>query len=64
MDPRPYFLSSTEVVAINVGTTVADAVNERSLNLELFESVDRFTLDLYSAVQDFYLQGREKQVGE
>ena len=64
MDPRPYFLSSTEVVAINVGTTVADAVNERSLNLELFESVDRFTLDLYSAVQDFYLQGREKQVAE
>ena len=64
MDPKPYFLSSTEVVAINVGTTVADAVNERSLNLELFESVDRFTLDLYSAVQDFYLQGREKQVAE
>ena len=64
MDPRPHFLSTTEVVVIDVGTTVADAVNERSLNIELFESVDRFTLDLYSAVQDFYLQGREKQVAD
>ena len=64
MDPRQYFLSPTELAAINAGTTVTNAVNERSLNLELFESVDRFSLDLYSAVQDFYLQNREKQVAE
>ena len=64
MDPRSYFLSPTEIVATDAGTTGTDAVNERSLNLELFESVNRFSLDLYSAVQDFYLQNRERQVAE
>ena len=64
MDPKPYFLSPTEVAAVNTGITVTNAVNERSLNLELFESVDRFSLDLYSAVQDFYLQNRERQIAD
>ncbi len=64
MDPKSYFLSPTEIVATDAGTTGTDAINERSLNLELFESVNRFSLDLYSAVQDFYLQNRERQVAE
>jgi phospholipid-binding lipoprotein MlaA len=64
MDPKQYLLSGTENLAISTGTTVASAVNERSLNLELFEQVDRFSLDLYSAAQDFYLQRREQQIGE
>ena len=62
MDPTQYFLSATEITAIGTGTTGTGAVNLRSLNLELFESVDRFSLDLYSAVQDFYLQSREQEV--
>jgi phospholipid-binding lipoprotein MlaA len=64
MDPKTYFLSAVEVTATDAGTVVTNAVNERSLNLELFESVDRYSLDMYSAVQDFYLQNRERQIAE
>ena len=64
MDPKQYILSGTHNFAISSGTTVSNAVNERSLNLELFEQVDRFSLDLYSAAQDFYLQRREQQIEE
>ncbi len=64
MDPKIYFLSTVEVMATDTGTLVSSAVNERSLNLELFESVDRYSLDMYSAVQDFYLQNRERQIAE
>ncbi len=64
MDPKTYFLSTVEVTATDAGTMVTNAVNERSLNLELFESVDRYSLDMYSAVQDFYMQNRERQIAE
>ena len=64
MDPKTYFLSTVEVTATDTGALLTSAVNERSLNLELFESVDRFSLDMYSAVQDFYLQNRERQIAE
>jgi phospholipid-binding lipoprotein MlaA len=64
MDPKQYLLSGTENFAISTGTTVGAALNERSLNLELFEQVDRFSLDLYSAAQDFYLQHREQLIEE
>ena len=64
MDPKQYVLSGTENFAISTGTTAGSAVNERALNLELFEQVDRFSLDLYSAAQDFYLQRREQQIEE
>ena len=64
MNPTQYVLPNTETAAIGSGTTLTNVVNERSLNLEFFESVDRFSLDLYSAVQDFYLQNRERQIAE
>ena len=64
MDPKTYLLSTVEVTATDAGTVLTNAVNERSLNLELFESVDRYSLDMYSAVQDFYLQNRERQIAE
>jgi phospholipid-binding lipoprotein MlaA len=64
MNPMNYLLSSTEQLAIESGTTTGRLVNFRSLHLELFEDVDRFALDLYSAVQDFYLQKREQEVAE
>lgn len=64
MDPKQYLLSGTKNFAISTGTTVVSAVNDRSLNLELFEQVDRFSLDLYSAAQDFYLQRREQLIAE
>ncbi len=64
LNPMNYLLSATQVIAIRGGTTAANAVNYRSLNLELFEDVDRFALDLYGAVQDAYLQRRKREVAE
>jgi phospholipid-binding lipoprotein MlaA len=37
-------------------------VNERSLNLELFEQLERETFDLYTAVRNAYLQRRQRAV--
>jgi phospholipid-binding lipoprotein MlaA len=64
MNPINYLLPTWQVFAIRGGTTAADAVNYRSLNLEFFEDVDRFSVDLYGAVQDGYLQRRERQLRE
>jgi phospholipid-binding lipoprotein MlaA len=64
MNPMNYFLSTTEVLAIRGGLAIGNAINYRSLNLELFEDVDRYSVDLYGAVQDGYLQRREQQIAE
>jgi phospholipid-binding lipoprotein MlaA len=64
MNPMNYFLSTVEVLAIRGGLTVVNAVNYRSLNLQFFEDVDRYAVDLYGAVQDGYLQRREKAIEE
>jgi phospholipid-binding lipoprotein MlaA len=64
MNPMNYFLSTVQLLAVRGGTTVADTVNYRSMNLELFEDVDRYAVDLYGAVQDGYLQRRAKQIEE
>jgi phospholipid-binding lipoprotein MlaA len=37
------------------------AVNTRSQNLETFDDVDRYSIDLYGAVQDAYLQRRRQK---
>ena len=60
MDPINYFIPFAGGVARYVGNTV----NERALNLETFESVEEGTLDLYSAVRNFYLRNREKKIRE
>jgi ABC-type transporter lipoprotein component MlaA len=64
MNPMNYFLSTIQLLAVRGGTTVVGAVNYRSLNPELFEDVDRYSVDLYGAVQDGYLQRRAKQIEE
>ncbi len=64
MNPMNYLLSTVEVIAIRGGLAVSNAVNYRSLNLQLFEDVDRYAVDLYGAVQDGYLQRREKAIQE
>lgn len=64
MNPMNYFLSTVELIAVRGGLTIANAVNYRSLNLQLFEDVDRYAVDLYGAVQDGYLQRREKAIEE
>ena len=43
---------------------IVDTVNDRALNLELFEGVEATTVDLYTAVRNAYLQRRAKQIRE
>lgn len=49
-------------IAAEGGQTVMEAVNYRSLHLNMFEEADRYAVDLYGAVQDAYLQTRTHQV--
>ncbi|OGK93054.1 MAG: hypothetical protein A2X51_06735 [Candidatus Rokubacteria bacterium GWC2_70_24] len=61
MDPLSYFLPFIwERFAMKAG----DIVNDRSLNLELFEGVEETTVDLYTAVRNAYLQRRARQIKE
>ena len=63
MQPTNYLLPTVpEQISARTGWLVGATVNARALNLELFESVDRFSLDLYGAVQDGYLQQREQVI--
>ncbi len=64
MNPMNYFLSTVELLAVRGGLRVVSAINYRSLNLQLFADVDRYAVDLYGAVQDGYLQRREKDIQE
>lgn len=47
-----------------IGIGFVDAVNRRSLNLELYEGVEENVVDLYSAVRNGYLQTREAKIRE
>lgn len=64
LNPMNYLLSTVEVIAIKGGTAVASAINYRSMNLDLFENVERSAVDLYGAVQDGYAQRREQAIKE
>ena len=43
---------------------VADTVNDRSLNLDLYQGFEETVIDMYSAVRQGYLQRREKLIKE
>lgn len=58
LDPLIYFAP----IAALAGRSGATVVNDRSLNLELYENVQETTLDLYSAVRNAYLQRRVQVV--
>ncbi|MFZ0889441.1 MAG: VacJ family lipoprotein [Candidatus Binataceae bacterium] len=58
MNPMSYLLPWWVTLSATGGEDLADAVNYRSLNLTLFEDVDRYAVDLYGAVQDGYMQRR------
>ncbi len=45
-----------------MGLSVVKQVNERSLNLQVFEDVEESVLDLYSAVRNGYLQRRRRSI--
>jgi phospholipid-binding lipoprotein MlaA len=62
MWPLPYFVPWYVSIPTDAGKGVIEAVNYRSLHLDLFEQVDRYAVDLYGAVQDGYLQNRANRL--
>ena len=60
LDPLSYVLP----FAAAAGKAAGKTVNDRSQNLELFESVEENVIDLYSAVRNAYLQRRQKAIQE
>jgi phospholipid-binding lipoprotein MlaA len=62
MEPLSYFVPWYISLAAGGGQRIAEAVNYRSLHLDMFEEADRYAVDLYGAVQDAYLQTRDNRV--
>ena len=62
MWPLPYFVPWYVSIPTDAGKGAIEAVNYRSLHLDLFEQVDRYAVDLYGAVQDGYMQRRAGQL--
>jgi phospholipid-binding lipoprotein MlaA len=61
MDPLSYYIP---FIWERLMMKLVNLVNERSLNLELFEGVEETTVDLYTAVRNGYLQRRARQIRE
>jgi phospholipid-binding lipoprotein MlaA len=61
MDPMSYFVPFFWTRLI---LKVEETVNDRSLNLELFQGFEESVIDMYSAVRHGYLQRREKLIKE
>jgi len=61
MDPLSYFLP---FIWTRLGMKVGETVNDRSLNLELFQGFEESVIDMYSAVRHGYLRRREKMIKE
>jgi phospholipid-binding lipoprotein MlaA len=61
MDPLTYYIP---FIWERLVMRVVNLVNDRSLNLEVFEGVEETTVDLYTAVRNAYLQRRARQIRE
>ena len=61
MDPLSYVLP---LIWDRLGMKVGDTVNDRSLNLELFQGFEESVIDMYSAVRHGYLRRREQLIKE
>jgi ABC-type transporter lipoprotein component MlaA len=62
LDPIGYLVPVP--LAVSISTTVANRVNQRSLQPAVFENVEETAIDLYSAVRNGYLQRRRATVHE
>ena len=60
LDPLSLVMPLVGSVAKRVGTTV----NDRSMNLQLYEEVEASILDLYSGTRNLYLQRRQRAIRE
>jgi phospholipid-binding lipoprotein MlaA len=61
MDPMSYFVP---FFWTRLFLKVEETVNDRSLNLELFQGFEESVIDMYSAVRHGYLKRREKLIKE
>ncbi|MBI3028538.1 MAG: VacJ family lipoprotein [Candidatus Rokubacteria bacterium] len=61
MDPLVYF---TPFIWTRLGMKAGDTVNDRSLNLELYQGFEETTVEFYSALRNAYLQRRLKLIKE
>ena len=59
MDPLSYVLP---FIWTRLGMKVGSTINDRSLNLDLYQGFEETTVDLYSAVRNGYLQRRENMI--
>jgi len=59
MDPLSYVLP---FIWDRLGMKIGDTINDRSLNLDLFQGFEETTVDLYSAVRNGYLQRRYNRI--
>jgi phospholipid-binding lipoprotein MlaA len=51
-------------IYIGLAMKAAEMVNDRALNLELFQGLEESVIDLYSAVRNGYLRRREQMIKE
>ena len=61
MDPLSYYIP---FIWDRLLMRIGNLINERSLNLDLFEGVEESTVDLYTSVRNGYLQRRARQIRE
>ena len=61
LDPLSYFVPFFYTRLL---MKVGEVVNDRSLNLELFQGFEESVIDMYSAVRHGYLKRREKMIKE
>ena len=61
MDPLSYVLP---FLWTGVGMSAGDLLNDRSLNLDLFQGLEESVIDMYSAVRNGYLRRREELIKE
>ena len=60
MDPLSYVLP---FIWTRLGMKIGNTINDRSLNLDLYQGFEETTVDLYSAVRNGYLQRRDNMIG-
>jgi len=61
LDPLGYFVP---FIPVRLGMKAGDTVNDRSLNLDLYQGFEETVIDMYSAVRQGYLQRRENLIKE
>src|SRR5580704_7443485 len=59
MDPLSYVLP---FIWTRLGMRIGNTINDRSLNLDLYQGFEETTVDLYSAVRNGYLQRRDNLI--